>query len=127
MTACKPTSYLMRPFRASPAALLAAAFVSIAALMALSDFDPEEISGLGDLDDDAATLSVVIVECRACTGGYLIEISDGLGGEATAFCPSRLLEEPLPSGEVVTMTVQRSPDDPAFLFVQDIAESTGKD
>ena len=117
----------MHPLRASPAALLAAAFVSIAALTALSDFDPQEVPGLGDLGDDAATLSVVVVECRACTGGYLLEISDGLGGEATAFCPASLLQEPLPGGAAVTMTVQRSPDDPGFLFVQDIAERTGKD
>lgn len=113
--------------RASPATLLVAAFVSIAALMALSDFDPEEVSGLRDLDDDAATLSVVIVECRPCAGGYLLEISDGLGGEATAFCPADLLEREPAGGAAVTMTVQRSPDDPGFLFVRDIAGPTGKD
>ncbi|GEM_PF-6537806 len=117
----------MHALRASPTALLAVAFLSIAALMALSDFDPEEASGLRDLDDEAATLSVVVVGCRACNGGHLLEISDGLGGEATAFCPASLLQEPLPDGTVVTMTVRRSPDDPGFLFVQDIAEGTGKD
>ena len=117
----------MHPLRASPAALLATAFVSIAALMALSDFDPEEVSGLKDLEGDAATLSVMVVGCRACNGGHLLEVSDGLGGKATAFCPASLLQEPLPGGAVVTMTVQRSPEDPDFLFVQDIVEITGKD
>jgi len=107
---------------------MAVAFVSIAALMALSDFEPQEVSGLGDLDDDAATISVVVVERRACTGGYLLEISDGLGGEATAFCPADLADAVPDNGQAITMTVRRSPDDPDFLFVQAIMEGrTGKD
>lgn len=118
----------MRPSRGRPAALLAVAFVSIAGLTALSDFDPEEVPSLTKLGDDPATLSVMVIERRACTGGCLLRISDGMGGEATAFCPVGLLEELPAGGAAVTMTVQRSPDDPDFLYVQSIAAAlTGKD
>lgn len=115
--------------RASPATLLAAAFISIALLAALSDFDPKEVAGLESMGEDPATLSVMVLGCRNCTGGYLLELSDGMGGEATAFCPAGLLGGPLYSGAVVTVTVQRSSDDPDFLYVRAISApgGTGKD
>jgi hypothetical protein len=100
------------------------AAVSIAALMAISDFDREEVPGLHDLGADAATMSVIIIQSRACNGGHLLELSDGTGGEATAFCPTDLASEMPPAGAVVTVTVQRSPDDPEFLYVREISLPT---
>ncbi|MDW5561644.1 MAG: hypothetical protein SA339_00330 [Methanomassiliicoccus sp.] len=118
----------VRAPHASPLVLLMVASVSIAALMALSDFNPVEMPQLRDLDADAATMTLVVLECRICTGGYLLELADGVGGEARAFCPAHLLSTPLDRGSTVTITVMRSSDDPSFLFVQEISlPPTGKD
>jgi hypothetical protein len=92
--------------------------------MMLSDFQPET-SSLGELDDGPATLSVIVLRCRPCTGGHLLDIADGAGGEATAFCPADLLSTPVANGTLVQLTVERSADDPAFLYVQAIL-LTGK-
>jgi len=106
-----------------------AAAISIALLMALSDFEGEEVSELQAIGDGPATLSVMVMTCRNCTGGYLLQLSDGMGGEATAFCPSDLIERPLSTGDAVTVTVQRSSDDPRFLYVRalSVPDGTGKD
>lgn len=119
----------MRLPYASPASLLIMASVSIAALLALSDFDAEEVAGLADIGDDPATISVIVLQCRACNGGYLLVLSDGMGGEATAFCPADLLATPVPGGAAATVTVQRSAEDPDFLYIEDISvgAADGKD
>jgi hypothetical protein len=97
--------------------------------MALSDFDAEVISGLEELDDDAATLTAIVLDCRACSGGFLLDLSDGMGGGARAFCPADLMNSPLPPGTAVIVTVQRSSGDPDFLYIREIspAPATGKD
>lgn len=103
-----------------PLTLLFLAAVSIAALAALSDLGPQEAAGLGQVDSEA-TVAVVITGCRTCTGGYLLEIADGDGGEATAFCPSALLPAPPAAGAAATLTVRPSADGPHFLYVSAIS------
>lgn len=102
-----------------PSTLLALATAAVSVLMLLSDFQPEAAS-LSELDDDPATLSVIVLRCRPCTGGHLLDIADGAGGEATAYCPIDLLPAPVANGTLVKLTVERSADDPAFLYVQAI-------
>jgi len=109
-----------------PSALLAVAAVCVVALALLSDFQPPDVAGLRDLDGEGR-VSVIVLECRECEGGYLLDISDGMEGEATAFCPGDLLSAPLAAGEMVTLTLQPSEDDPAFLFVRSLSSGTVKD
>jgi hypothetical protein len=97
---------------------MAAASLAVAGLMALSDFTPE--TTIAELDDGPATITVVVTACRPCSGGYLLAISDGVGGEATAFCPSDLLSQPLDSGTVARLMVQRSSQEPDFLYIESI-------
>lgn len=104
--------------RASPSILLLAAALSVTVLLALSDFDAARIDGIEMLGEDRGTLSVIVLNCRPCTGGHLMDIDDGMGGEATAFCPATLLPGSLPDGTALRVTVQRSLDDPTFLVVE---------
>lgn len=113
-------------FLSRPSALLAVAAACVAALALLSDFEPQDVAGLRDLDGEGR-VSVMVLECRECEGGYLLGISDGMGGEATAFCPGEFLSAPLAAGEAVTLTLQPSEDDPNFLFVRSLSATTVKD
>ncbi len=115
--------HLLEP---SPGTLLLAAIAAIVALMAVSDFDPPQEVSLGDVGEDPAELSVMVRSCRPCTGGFLLNISDGAGGEVKAFCPSDVLSAALPDGTSATVTVQRSSDDPGFFVVSDL-RTTGSD
>jgi len=103
-----------------PLTLLLLAAVSVFALAALSGLGPQEAAGLGQLEGEA-TVAVVVTGCRNCTGGYLLEIADGEGGEATAFCSSGLLPVPPAVGAAATLTVRPSAEDPHFLFVSAIS------
>ncbi|MBI0584802.1 MAG: hypothetical protein ISF22_11345 [Methanomassiliicoccus sp.] len=119
----------MRALLASPRGLLALSILAVAGLMAMSDFSPSQVSSIGDLDEDPAAISAIALSCRPCAGGFLLLLSDGAGGEATAFCPSDLLSGAVPDGTLVRVTVQRSADDPDFLYVKEISQGkgTGKD
>jgi hypothetical protein len=99
--------------------------MAVGVLLMLSDFHPQA-SSLSELDNGSATLSVVVLRCRPCEGGHLLDIADGVGGEATAFCSDELMTVPPESGKVVRLTLERSADDPAFLYVQAIVPN-GKD
>ncbi len=102
---------------AEPRNVLLAAAAAIMVLMALSEFQPVEVKSIGGVGEDTAELTVIVQHCRTCTGGFLLNISDGLGGEALAFCPSELLPTALPTGTAARITVQRSSEDPDFFIV----------
>jgi len=90
------------------------------ALMAMSEFQPLEVESIESMGDDTCALTVMVQQCRACTGGFLLNISDGLGGEASAFCPSELLPACAPAGTAARMTLQRSSEDPDFFIVSSL-------
>lgn len=94
------------------------AALSVTGLLSLSDFDAARIEGIDELGVDRGTLSVIVLNCRTCSGGYLMDIDDGKGGEATAFCPAKLLSDCLTDGTVLRVTVQSSSDNPGFIVVE---------
>jgi hypothetical protein len=107
----------MRPRKVGPSTLLLMATAAVLALMVASELHPAQLSSIRDLDGEGE-VAVVVVRCRPCTGGYLLNLTDGLGTWADAFCPSEVCPTPLANGTSVRAEVQRSPDDPNFLYVQ---------
>jgi hypothetical protein len=105
--------------------------LSVLALAAISDFQPAYVGGIAELsNDEPGEISLVVVQCRPCKGGYLFNLTDGTGGWANAFCPLGLCPIPLVNGSSVRLVVQRSESDPNFLYVQRltiIAAPTGND
>ena len=109
-------------------ALFALATAAVVALLLLSDFGPAPLTGLRDLGaDEDAELTAIAVRCRPCANGYLLNLSDGDGGQADAFCPLGLLTVPIPNGTLVKVTLRRSADDPTFLIVQKIQAEMAAD
>lgn len=102
---------------AEPRNVLLAAAAAIIALMAMSEFQPAEVTSIGSVGEETAELTVIVQHCRTCTGGFLLNISDGVGGDAIAFCPSELLSTTLPTGTAAHIKVQRSSEDPDFFIV----------
>lgn len=64
---------------AEPRHVLVAAAAAIVALMAMSEFQPIEVACIEAVGEDITELTVVVQHCRGCTGGFLLNISDGLG------------------------------------------------
>lgn len=108
----------MRSIKAGPGTLLLVATAAVMALLAISEFQPTSLNGLGELDADPGEVSAVVVRCRPCSGGFLLNLTDGEGGWADAFCPQDLCPAALSNGTSVRITVQRAADDPEFLYVQ---------
>ncbi len=109
----------MRSIKAGPGTLLLLAAATVMVLMALSEFQPAQSNGLGELDEkDPGEVAVIVVRCRPCSGGFLFNLTDAEGGWADAFCSQDLCPAPLSNGTSVRVTVQRSADDPEFLYVQ---------
>jgi hypothetical protein len=105
---------------AEPRHVLVAAAAAIVALMAMSEFQPMEVACIEAVGEDITELTVVVQHCRGCTGGFLLNISDGLGGEALAFCPSKLLPTSIPAGTAAHIALQRSSEDPEFFIVSSL-------
>jgi len=101
---------------AEPRNILLAAAAAIIVLMAMSEFQPAEVTSIDSVGEETAELTVIVQHCRTCNGGFLLNISDGVGGDAIAFCSSELLPTTLPSGTVADITVQRSSDDHDFFI-----------
>jgi len=110
----------MRSPGAEPTHVLLAAAAAIMALMAMSEFQPLEVESIESVGDDTSELTVVVQQWRACTGGFVLNISDGLGGEATAFCPSELLPAGAPAGTAAHIALRRSSEDPDFFIVSSL-------
>lgn len=110
----------MRSPGAEPTHVLLAAAAAIMALMAMSEFQPLEVESIESVGDDTSELIVMVQQCRACTGGFVLNISDGLGGEATAFCPSELLPAGAPAGTAAHIALRRSSEDPDFFIVSSL-------
>lgn len=105
---------------AEPRHVLLAATAAIMILMAMSDFQPIEVASIDAVGEDTTELTVMVQHCRGCTGGFLLNISDGLGGEALAFCPSQLLPASIPAGTAAHIALQRSSEDPEFFIVSSL-------
>lgn len=111
----------MRPIRAGPGTLLLTASAAVVVLMVLSEFQAPVLAGLEELDEkDPGEVTAIVVRCRPCTGGFLLNLTDGQGGWADAFCSQDLCPAPLSNGTSVRVVVQRSAGDPLFLNVQEL-------
>lgn len=108
----------MRAPRPSPHLLLLMGSLSVLALMGLSDFKAMEVDGIGELGDGPGVVSVIVLSCRPCTGGFLMEVDDGMGGRAMAFCPHSLLPDGIVDGTLARVTLLRSSEDPEFFVVK---------
>jgi hypothetical protein len=121
----------MRTLRAGPVALMALALTAVLGLMVLSEFQPARLPGLDDLDSNSpGEVAVIVVRCRPCSGGFLLNITDGEGHWADAYCSQDVRSSPLVNGTSVRAVLQRSAEDPSFLYVKElsiVAEPTTKD
>jgi hypothetical protein len=109
----------MRSIKAGPGTLLVLATAAVLVLMALSEFQPAPLNGLRELDmEEPGEVMAIVVRCRPCSGGFLLNLTDGEGGWADAFCSQDLCSNALSNGTSVRVTVQRSSDDREFLYVQ---------
>jgi len=120
----------VRSLHPAPRTLLLLAASAVMVLMVFSDFGPVPAEGLDALGDDPGEVSVIVVRCRPCSGGFLLNLTDGRDGWADAFCPRDVLPGPLANGTSARVVAQRSAEDPDFLYVQRlavVAAPTGKD
>jgi hypothetical protein len=120
----------MRSINAGPGTLLILATAAVIALVGISEFQPSPRNGLEELDGkDPGEVAVIVVRCRPCNGGFLLNLTDGEGGWADAFCSQDVCPAGLTNGTSVRMTVQRAAEDPQFLYVQKLivlSTPTGK-
>jgi hypothetical protein len=119
----------MRRSRVTPAKLYALACLAVLTLLLLSDFGPVPASGLDELGTEPGELRLVVLGCRACNNGHLINVSDGQGARAEAFLPAEIWPSEVASGTQVRATLVRSSTDPDFLIVQgmEVLNANGKD
>jgi len=109
-----------------PIALFIAACLAVAALMLAADPSPQEAGTLDGVGQDGRfALLCLVDDVRESRTGHVLDLTDADGHPFQAYLPASL---PVPEvGSVVKISAERSEDDPAFLFIRDIAwQDAGK-
>ncbi len=97
--------------------LVISAAAALVLLTVFSDLAPSHVDGFKDVGgSDPVSVECIVVQCNHSKTGLIMTAMDRDGARASIFLQPSVLEDPVPAGSVVRVSVTPSSDDATFMF-----------